>query len=135
MDIVKRRGLILHFTGAVDPRVGDRRMANLASTEGAGRGHPRTLCVQAACGRDLALVPTHTFYVPGRGCAPCLTIHTQGRVGAGAVLDPRAVEGGVTAKTMYKTATASRDLRGIGRLYFPIYPIYPLSTSCVLHDP
>ena len=80
--IVEPLGLVLHLAGVVDPLADDRQVTNVADMEGAERGRPRILCVLAAHGQDLTLVPAP--HALGRGRAPCLTLPTRDTVGAGA---------------------------------------------------
>jgi len=89
VGIVKPLGLVLHhLAGVLDPHADGRQATNVAGTEGAGRGRPRTLCVPVAHGRDLTLVPVPVPvpapHVLARGRAPCLTLPTRGTVGVGA---------------------------------------------------
>ena len=121
VDIGKLRGLVLHLAGVVGSHAGGRRAMNAGDTEGAERGHPRTLYVPVGHGRDLTLALVHALHVLGRGPAPCLTPLTRGTAGVGAgvvrVLDLRVVEGGATAKTISETAAAGRGRRGISCIF------------------
>lgn len=135
VDIVEPLGLVLHLAG-VGPHADDRQATNVAGTEGAGRGRPRTLCALVGHGRDLTLVPV--LRVLGRGRAPCLTLPTRGTVGAGAgvapVLDLRVVEGGATAKTISEIAGAGRGRQGISRPYLSACLLHSLSAKHTLQD-
>jgi len=84
VGIVKPPGLVLHLAGVLDLHADGRRAMNVADMDGGERGHPHTLCVLAAHGRDLTLVLVPALRVPVRGRAPCLTPPTRGTVGAGA---------------------------------------------------
>lgn len=73
-----------HPAEALGLRVDAHQATSVAGMEDAGRGRLRTLCVPAAHGRDLILVPVPDLHVLARGRAPCLTLLTRDTVGAGA---------------------------------------------------
>lgn len=135
VDTVEPLGLVLRLVG-VGPHVDDHQATNVAGTEGAGRGRPRTLCALVGRGRDLTLVPA--LHVLDRGRAPCLTLPTRGTVGAGAgvvpVLDLRVVEGGATAKTIFEIAGAGRGHQGISHPYLSVRLLHSLLARYTLQD-